>query len=183
MKTTILWIVSGLFLIGGVFLLGTADARAADTPLSDGQILKFTHNANGGEIAQAKLAKTKSKDAKVKKFAEAMITDHSDADKKGKALATKNKITLADSTEASGLAADAEKTSDDLKAASAGDFDKAYVDVQVKEHQAVLDALDNKLIPAAVNEDVKEYLKAVREKVSMHLQHAVELQATLAKAS
>src|ERR1700722_13437941 len=132
-------------LVGSFFLLTSSPARADDAALSDGQILQFTHFANAGEIAQAKMAKTQAKDARVKKFAEAMIADHSAADKKGSALAKQKKLTLEDSADATALKTDADKNSDDLRAQSGADFDKPYVDTQVKEHQAVLDAVDNKL--------------------------------------
>lgn len=50
---------------------------------------------------------------------------------------------------------------------------------RVKEHQAVLDMLDQKLIPGATNSDLKCYLGEVRAKVVMHLQHARDLQQTM----
>ena len=58
-------------------------------------------------------------------------------------------------------------------------FDASYVDTQVKEHQTVLDLLDQKLIPAAKSADVKAYLADVRPKIALHLQHARDLQKAM----
>lgn len=179
-------VLNGLFILSGLFHISTAEAAEAhsqEATLNDGQILQFTHFANAGEIAQAKLARTKTASAAVKKFAEMMITDHGEADKRGAAIAKTDKLTLTTSSESADLKSDADRNTDVLRAREGLDFAKEYVDVQVKEHQAVLDALDKKLIPAATRADVKVYLKAVREKVAAHLAHALDLQATLAKST
>jgi putative membrane protein len=154
-----------------------------EVALTDEQILEITHTANVGEIEQAKLAQTKSKDAHVKKFAAAMVKDHSDADAKGTKLAKKASLTPAASPASTSLESDAQNGMANLKTQAGTDFDKAYVDLQVKEHQAVLDALDEKLIPNAKNADLKTYLADVRTAVSMHLQHAKDLQTSLEKPS
>ncbi len=81
----------------------------------------------------------------------------------------------------SSLEGDAKSATDNMKSQTGADFDKSYVEAQVKEHQAVLDAIDQKLAPSATNADLKAYLAAVRPKIAMHLEHAQELQKKLAK--
>jgi putative membrane protein len=148
--------------------------------LSDDQILQVVHTANQGEIAQAKLAKTKAKDARVKKLAAMMIKDHSDADHKAMALAKKLNGPTPSATSTS-LESDAQNNTTTLESESGADFDKGYVDTQVKEHQAVLDLIDQQLLPNAKDAGVKTFVTAVRAKVAAHLHHAQELQAALAK--
>ncbi len=150
-------------------------------PLTDDQILEITHVANTGEIEQAKLAQTKSKDARVKKLAAMMIKDHSAADTKGVTLAKKDNFSPSSSAVSTSIESDANDKTSMLKGQTGTDFDKSYVDTQIKEHQAVLDTIDQKLLPNAKNADVKAYLTEVRSKVSMHLQHAQMLQTDLAK--
>lgn len=162
---------------------GGPENSPPDVPatLSDAQILQITHVANVGEIEQAKLAQTKAKDARVKSLAAMMIKDHKDADTKGAALAKKASFNPATSSVASSLEGDAQSATDNLKSQTGADFDKSYVDAQVKEHQAVLDTIDQKLAPAAQNPDLKAYLTAVRPKIAMHLQHAQDLQKKMTK--
>jgi putative membrane protein len=160
-------------------------APAGGTPtsafLSDAQILQVTHTANSGEIAQANLAQEKTKDARVKKLAQMMISDHSDADKRGGDLAQKENLMLTDSPVSMNVKSDGDQIMDDLRGKTGKDFDKAYVAAQVKEHQAVLDAIDGKLLPNAKDDEVKSFLRAVRPKIEQHLKHAQKLDADLAK--
>lgn len=146
--------------------------------LSDPQVLDVVHTANTGEIEQAKLAKTKTKDPRVKKLASMMLKDHSDADRKDLALAKKFDGSGPNATSQS-LKHDAESATTTLESESGTDFDKGYVDTQVKEHQAVLDLIDQQLLPNAVDTDVKTFVTAVREKVALHLKHAKDLQTQL----
>jgi putative membrane protein len=158
-----------------------SDATPAAQPLlSDDQILQVVHTANQGEIAQAKLAKGKAQDARVKKLAAMMIKDHSDADHKAMALAKTLNGPTPSATSAS-LESDAQNNTTTLESESGADFDKGYVDTQIKEHQAVLDLIDQQLLPNAKDAHVKTFVTGVRAKVAMHLHHAQELQAAMAK--
>jgi putative membrane protein len=149
--------------------------------LNDSQILQIAHTANAGEIDQARLALTKSQDARVRKFANMMIKEHNMADAKGVAVARKDSLTREPSPTSEVLESDAQRATNTLKAEAGADFDKDYVDTQVREHQAVLDTLDQKLIPNAKGADVKSYLQDVRAAVATHLTHAQDLQKALQK--
>jgi putative membrane protein len=146
------------------------------TALSDEQILEITHVANQGEIEQAKLAQSKGKDARVKRLAAMMAKDHTDADMKGIAVEKKENINPAPSPTSTALEDGAKSVARSLKDRTGTDFDVTYLDTQVKEHQEVLDTIDQKLVPNAHNASVKAYLAEVRPKIAMHLKHARDLQ-------
>jgi putative membrane protein len=160
-----------------------AEAQAPNipAPLTDAEILQITHTANQGEIAQANLAEQKSKNPRVKKLAAMMLKDHTAADAKGMMIAKKDNLTPAPSAISSSLESDARNATMMLRAENGTAFDKDYVDTQVKEHQALLDSLDQKLLPNAQDADVKAFLTDVRATVAMHLQHAQNLQNKLMK--
>ncbi len=87
--------------------------------------------AEGGmaEVELSKLAATKATNADVKKFAQKMVTDHTKANGELKTLAGKFNVTLPaelNSTHKSAL--------EKLKGLSGADFDKAYVDAMVSDH-------------------------------------------------
>jgi putative membrane protein len=155
-------------------------APAAEPLLSDEQILEIVHTANQGEIAQAKLAKGRTQDARVKRLAAMMIEDHSVADHKAMALSKKLNGPTPSATRSS-LESDAQNNTTILESKTGAEFDKGYVDTQVKEHQAVLDVIDQQLLPNAKDADVKTFVTGVRAKVAMHLHHAQELQAAITK--
>jgi putative membrane protein len=159
---------------------GNAEAQPA-IPLTDGQILQITHTANLGEIDQARLALLRSKDGGVRSLAQMMVQDHSQADKKGMVLAKKENLERLPSATSESLESDALSTTRTLKAESAADFDKNYVDAQIREHQAVLDTIDQKLVVNATNPDLKAYLTEIRAAVASHLQHAQDLKNELQK--
>jgi putative membrane protein len=161
-------------------LADNAPAPTESQPtLSDDQILGVTHTANAGEIEQGRLAMTKAHDARVKALAADMVKDHNAAESKGASLATKAGLKPSPSPTSDQLQSDAEGATRSLKSETGSDFDKSYVDAQVREHQAVLDAIDQKLLPNARAADLKAYLQEVRTTVSRHLDHAKELQQEL----
>ncbi|MGD0677425.1 MAG: DUF4142 domain-containing protein [Polyangiaceae bacterium] len=160
----------------------TGGATESDSPaLSDDQIVDVTHTANLGEIEQAKLALSKAHDSRVRKLAAMMMKDHLAADAKGAALAKKDNLSPAPSSTSIALEGDAKAVTSALKADTGDAFDKDYVDSQVKEHQAVLEMIDDKLLPGAKSPGVKAYLADVRPTIVMHLQHAKDLQKDMAK--
>lgn len=156
-----------------------APPPAPPETFTDDQILGVIHTVNTGELAQAKLAKSKAKDKQVKRFAEMMDKHHTEADKKALSIGKKNGWKLEASPTGSALESDAKNTTASLSGQSAADFDKAYMDAQVKTHEAVIETLDKKLMPNAKGTEVKAYVEAVRTKVAAHLKDAKDLQAKL----
>ena len=133
---------------------GIAEAQPA-MQLTDGQILEITHAANVGEIDQARLALSRTTDSRVKSLAQMMVQDHSQADKKGMVVAKKANIEREPSAVSQSLKSDVDSATGTLKPEPKADFDKNYVDTQIREHQSVLDAIDQKLMVNASNPDLK----------------------------
>jgi len=156
-----------------------SSTSAGVASLSDSQIARITNDANSAEIDQGKLAQKKAKDARVKKFAERMVKHHTEAKDKQAKL----KLETSSSDMAMKLEHDADKTLGDLKANSNASFDEEYIAAQVKEHQQVLDTIDQQLIPNAKNDDLKAYLKEIRPTVESHLKDAREIQSKLTEAA
>lgn len=143
--------------------------------LDDAQIARITSDANGAEIDQGKLAQKKAKDARVKEFAERMVKHHTRAKDKQDKL----KLETAESLLATKLEHDASNTLGELSANSDASFDQEYLADQVKEHQRLLDTIDQELVPNAKNEQLKAYLSEIRPTVESHLKAARELEAKL----
>ncbi|MET0792032.1 MAG: DUF4142 domain-containing protein [Polyangiaceae bacterium] len=141
-------------------------------PLSDEQIAAITDAANSAEIAQAKLAQAKSKDAGIKRFAAMMISHHGEAKQKQAKLNLKP----AESGVSTAMQVDADATMNALKADSGKDFDQAYITAQVTGHQKVLDTINDKLLPNVKNAELKAYLEEIKPRVEEHLKQATQLQ-------
>jgi putative membrane protein len=159
----------------------TQTATPAASTLTDDEILQVTHTANLGEIEQGALAIAKARDSRVRELASMMVNDHTAADATGMTL-MQSGLTPTRSELSSSLENQAQAATMSLRSQLAGgDFDAAYVDTQVKEHEAVLDTIDQKLLPAARSAALRRYLGDVRPKIVMHLRHARDLQEALKK--
>ena len=156
--------------------------KPAEKPLTDAEIVQVTSTANNGEIEMAELAKKTATHADVKSFATMMITQHKEMETKGKALATKAKITPAENEASTALKTEVQTTLTSLKTQKGKDFDKAYMEAQVKAHREVLNVFDNKLLPNAQNSDLKTLLADARSHVAAHLAKAEEIQGKLDSA-
>jgi len=164
-----------------------AAAKSAEMPeaerkmqaLSDGQIVKLTSVVDSGEIDQAKLAKERASDARVKQFAAMMIKQHTQSKQKGDKLAKQASITPEESPVATELANGSSSMMQTLRDAEGREFDALYIDGQVSQHAKVLGLLENQLIPSAANEQLKGALVEARTMVSNHLTEAKDIQQKL----
>jgi putative membrane protein len=153
-------------------------------PLSDGQIVAIAMAANDEALEHAKIAKTKAKDRRVKAFAKLMSKDHSDANKREAALVERAGLTTLDSEASRKLVEDAKARTETLTSAAKGaEFDRAYIEAQVQVHTQVLDMIDNQMLPAAQNAELKAEIDALRGVIDAHLSEAREIQAALTQPS
>jgi putative membrane protein len=117
--------------VAGVVIAGSASVLAGgqDTTSSDKSFLYDAAQGNLFEINLAKLALQESQDANVRKFATQMIADHEKLGRDMKPLAAK----LGAKTPTGPSLGDRAKYSE-LKLKSGTDFDRAYVETMVKDH-------------------------------------------------
>lgn len=175
-------LLTSLFSLSALGAEGPVKAADAGGP-SDAQIAGIVVAANAVDIDAGKFADHKTKNKEVREFAKLMVTDHTAVNKQASDLAKKLKLTPADSDTAKSLKDGGVKNLANLKTLKDKAFDKEYVDHEVVYHQAVLDALDNTLIPSARNAELKTLLEAVRPAIAAHLEHAKVIQNKLASAS
>ena len=164
-----------------LLITGTAFSQQAASKLSDPEVASVAVVANQIDIGYAQIAKTRSKDAEVLKFAETMINDHNAVLEKAGALVKKLGVTPKDNDVSKKLLADAKKTREMLESKSGNAFDKAYVDNEVTYHKAVIDAVEGLLIPETDNAELKSLLQDVLPALKAHLGHAEMLQRNMAK--
>ena len=143
------------------------------TPLTDGQIAKVAETVDTGEIEQAREVQKKAKNPQVKKLAAQLMQHHSKSKQKGQTLAKREDLKLEESPVCEQLSAKAEQNLQSIKAASApAEAERTYVEAQIAQHQEVLDLLDSRLIPSAVNADLKAQLEETRKMVESHIEEA-----------
>jgi len=137
---------------------------AQDTKSADKSFIKDATEGSQAEINYAKLALAKSKDPNVRKFAERMITDHS------KLIVDMRPFTVKYDVKASGEPILDHAKYEELKMKSGTDFDRAYVEAMVKDHNDDLNAFikeENSTSDPELKATVAKGEKVVREHTEM----------------
>jgi putative membrane protein len=177
MKKTFVWLAAA-----GMFVFAEQAAAQNKTPLSDPEVASVAVTANQIDVNYGEIARKKSKDAEILKFAETMINDHKAVISQATALVKKLGVTPKDNKVSRQLLADSKKTTSMLHSKSGAAFNKAYIDNEVNYHKAVISTVENVLIPDAKNSELKELLQNVVPTLKAHLEHAMMVQAKIDKS-
>jgi len=179
MKTNRNYKFAIICMVFGWFSMG---AFAQDTPkLADDEIASVAVTANQIDIDYAKVAVKRSKNKEVIDFANTMTTDHTAIIDQAVKLVTKLGVTPKDNAVSQSLMKQAKETLNTLNSVDKKDFDKTYINNEVAYHQAVIDAVNNILIPQAKNQELKDLLVAVVPALETHLEHAKMAQSKILK--
>lgn len=159
-----------------MFAAVPADAHTGPT---DPEIAHIAYTAGVLDITAAKQALAKSKNAKVRAFANTMIRDHQAVNDQALALVGKLHVTPAANPVSASLSSGAAKTLHRLNALHGRAFDRAYAQNEAAYHGAVNAALKTTLIPSADNGELKSLLEAGLTLFSEHQMHAEHLAKAL----
>ncbi len=134
----------------------------------------LTDAVQGGmaEVEMGKLAASKSKDPEVKKFGQMMVTDHTAANATAKALAAKLKITIPADIGSHKSAVDK------LSALTGTDFDKAYVDDMVSDHEGDVAEFE-KQAANSTDAEVKAFAAKTLPTLKKHLEAIKAIKAKM----
>jgi putative membrane protein len=160
-------------------LLILAWSAQADTAPTDPQIASIVVTANQVDIDAGKLAEAMGSTPEVKAFGKRMVVDHTAVNKSATDLVKKLKVTPESNATSDSLKKGGDENLAKLKGLEGAEFDRAYIDNEVKYHQAVIDTLDDTLIPNAKNAELKALLIKVRPQFVSHLEHAKQMQAKM----
>jgi len=124
------------------------------------------------EVDIANYAK-KSSNAEVSSFAGMLYDAHTGVNNQVKALASQKNITLPDS-----MSAEKRKDLDDLKAKKGKDFDRAFIDKMISNHEKGI-SMFNDAIRDAKDPDVVSFAQATVPALQTHLDKAKEIRKKL----
>jgi putative membrane protein len=146
---------------------------------TDPQIAHIAYTAGELDIAAAKQALEKSKNADVRSFAEDMVRDHTAVNEQALDLVKKLNVTPEDNDTSRALTKAATAKRGELAKLSGAAFDTAYVENEVAFHKTVDNALETTLIPSASNAELKSLLQTGLKIFQGHEQHAEHVAASL----
>jgi putative membrane protein len=153
-------------------LLASGFASAQGAKLTDPQIAHIAYTAGQLDIQAAEQALQKTKNKDVIAFAQNMERDHKAVNDQALALLKKLGVTPEDNDTSKALTKQAADKRAALAKLTGAAFDKAYIDNEVTYHKTVNAALQNTLIPAASNQELKDLLTTGLKIFQGHEQHA-----------
>jgi putative membrane protein len=160
--------------------VNTDAARGA--MLNDGQILQIVRTLNDGEIKQAEEALDEGESDTVKSVAEMIKADHEMSNEKMDALLD-GELNLEDSPMNETLGKQAEDTHELLQDLAGAQYDCAYLEQQIVQHQAAIEMSKTQLMPNAKDAGVKAFLAEKGPTLEHHLQMAKDAQGSAGCAS
>lgn len=155
---------------------------AADTKASgpsDAEIAAIVVAANAVDADIGDLAAARAASADVRQFGQTMATDHRAVNQAAGELVARLQVTPVENAVSRKLRADGATVKAELNTKTGAEFDRAYLTHEVAYHKAVIDAVDQVLIPNADNAELKQTIVSVRPALVAHLEHAEKLLAGL----
>jgi putative membrane protein len=165
LSTRTICVLATLFILSGISMAQTVQPSAQDE--------HFAREAASGGMLEVRLGEYASFNAAsdaVKKFAEKMVGDHTEANNKLKTVASEKAIELPKV-----LNEEDQKVLDRLERLKGADFDKAYVEQMVEDHLQDIHAFE-KEINDGTDPTVKAFAEATLPTLKPHLEMAQALQ-------
>ena len=147
-------------------LLSAGSAYAADPATADRDFYAKAAAGLMAEVETGALAQIKGHSGAVRDFGEMMVRDHTKANDKLKQIAGRKNIELPTEPDAKHKAKKQE-----LEAVSGAEFDKAYMQAQVADHEAT-ESLLKQQIESGTDAEAKAWAREALPTVTEHLKRA-----------
>jgi putative membrane protein len=128
------------------------------------------------EVQFGELAQEQAKDEQVVQFGARMVQDHGQANEKLKAIAEQKGIQLPQE-----LPEDAQQKYEELQQLSDSEFDKAYMDEMVKDHEEDVEAFEQQA-QSGEDPDLRAFAEETLPTLREHLELAKETQSQISAA-
>jgi putative membrane protein len=156
---------------------GQAQAGEAEQAAQD---LEFAEKAAEGglpEVQLGKLAQEQAKDEQVVQFGERMVQDHGQANEKLMAIAEQKGVQLPQE-----LPEDAQQKYEELQQLSDAEFDEAYMDEMVKDHEKDVELFEQQAY-SGMDPDLRAFAQETLPTLREHLDLAKEVQSKVNAAA
>lgn len=141
----------------------------------DAQFVVNTANAGMTEVQMGQIAQQKATGKDVKDFGAMMVTDHTSAGDKLKALAATKNITLP-----AAISPDMQTNVDAMQNKSSKDFDKAYISMMIDDHKKAIADFEAES-KNGTDADIRAFADKTLTTLRMHLSKAEECRKMMKK--
>ena len=146
-----------------------AGTDAGTTEATPPAVLSQMNVSNTMEIQLSRMASKQATSPAVKRIATLLVTDHSKNRKEVTALAKKLNVSLTPAAGGSVTGSDSAAMPADLQGASGAEFDRAFVQHQIQVHENNIQKIQNQLLPAVQEPQIKAYLQKTLKEMQGHL--------------
>lgn len=151
--------------------------------LSTGQIARALELINRGEVQEGQLAQQRATSSAARGFGDRMVRDHSQALDDLQQAMKRDHIDAQESAISRQMTQGEQQRMQRLRDAQGSDFDRAYIDAQVSEHEKGVALIDANLSNID-NRDFRGVVQEQRDMIAEHLDHARSVQRDMqARAS
>jgi putative membrane protein len=163
-----------LLVAGSIGLIATTQAQTTPPKLDDPTIVAIFDAANTYDIETGTLAASKAKSSAVRDFGAMIARDHGNVRQQGRDLAKSLGVTPTPPKDFA-LANAHTAAMASLRDLSGSAFDRAFLKHEVDFHNAVIDAVNQTLMPAIQNAQVKDLVTKVAPAFVAHRDAAQNL--------
>jgi putative membrane protein len=156
---------------------GQTETRQAELASQD---LQFAQEAAMGglkEVTLGGLARQRAEDDQVMQFGQRMVQDHGQANEKLMAIAEQKGIQLPQE-----LPADVQQTAQELQQLSNAEFDQAYMDEMVRDHEEDVQAFEQQA-QSGQDPDLRAFAEETLPTLREHLELAEQIRALVTAAT
>ena len=146
---------------------------------NDAQIAGIEISANSEQIENAQIAKEKTTNTAIKRYALTLLNERGAANRTTGELASSLQITPEENESTKAIKNLTKKNRAKLKRLKGVKFDKAYVNSEIELQQMMVEMIKNSLIPAASDPNLVSLLKNELPLVEAHLKQARAIQSQL----
>jgi putative membrane protein len=114
----------------------------------------------------------------LRRFAKDLETQHRDMQSRANAVFSRSQMTPSENPVSARMKSDAQSELSTLQSMRGKDFDRAYLEAEVRDHNSALELID-RMIADARNPELKGELENMRPKIEAHLRKAEGMEQTL----
>jgi putative membrane protein len=160
-------------------VMGDSAAISAADATTPAGILSQLNVSNTMEIQLAALASKQAASPEVKQVAKKLATDHSKNREQVQALAQELDVTLTPARGGSLSGADSVALPPDLQGKSGADFDRAFIQHEINDHQSNIQKIETQMLSSAQDPQLKSYLQKTVTEMQSHLASLEQVQERL----
>jgi len=164
---------------GQILPSSTPQQQVVSAGLSNGQIVRVNETIQNVDLAGARVVVERTKDPRVKQFAERVRDDSKRQKQATTELARGAKIAPIESAVSTDMRVKASQQLTSVELSRPEEFDRAFIEVQVEQNQERLQLMNERLIPEATDPALKAELTKSRTVLQRQLRDALDIQRGL----